>query len=440
MTPAATNKKVLTVNTSNTGFFSIKPGGPIAVCARDFGRRIQEKYRLAIISLLRRPRLTLRQMHNPVSVNRFIRFLLQNKWTHQIRLPSVKLHLTTILHPRPLSPVGQRPGVKIKSTCPPAQVWRSDGILGMLQMWLNQARLLSVGQKERSYGWPTSFDPIISKLSDFGALLDESHKKTKAFTDFRPLSLNFGRLDSGRSSGHRGIFNRVLQNFSGRLFGRPLNVIVPPPAMGSSDGHRKRLMPVVGSEPSIGSKRLSDEMFPKTIWGLMNRPIRTQTDFPATTIRGDRYNSGEDTQEQNTSRQLASLSHLALKPFSHWPDRLIDIAGREALRESARVTEKKPKPSPMFADKRTIHLTDKSGRERPVFSACKPVKITLAVSEKKAVADFNAEFQNIKRQLETLKPAEKMQPHIDIDIHQLSEKVYDEIGRKLRIERERRGL
>jgi TRAP-type uncharacterized transport system substrate-binding protein len=64
----------------------------------------------------------------------------------------------------------------------------------------------------------------------------------------------------------------------------------------------------------------------------------------------------------------------------------------------------------------------------------------LAVSEKKAVPDLKDEFQNLEQRVKKIKSAESNTTHNNIDIHHISERVYDEIERKLRIERERRGL
>lgn len=68
-----------------------------------------------------------------------------------------------------------------------------------------------------------------------------------------------------------------------------------------------------------------------------------------------------------------------------------------------------------------------------------PPDMKFAVPETPTSHEFCNEIKKIKAQTETLHPQESP-PVPEIDIHQLTNKVYEEIERKIRVERERRGL
>jgi hypothetical protein len=148
----------------------------------------------------------------------------------------------------------------------------------------------------------------------------------------------------------------------------------------------------------------------------------------------------QESEEKTLKRYFSILTHLTLQPFRPWPNRLIDKDGLNALRLSGSVAEERLEPPPAFIDKRTRHFVDDASRKNNEISQRMPPKMKLAVSEKKDAPDFKNEFQNLEQQLKKIKSSENISTHSNIDIHQISERVYDEIERKLRIERERRGL
>jgi hypothetical protein len=248
------------------------------------------------------------------------------------------------------------------------------------------------------------------------------------------------QLMPGQTSKRHSFLNRALQNINRQLFGRRSNDIDPQPVIGSSDGGLARLLPRIFKELSATFMAPFGGIFPKTHLRWMNRHICVQTDFPGTIINGDRYKYDEEIEEKILNRHLSTLSHLTLQPFRRWPNLLLETEERETLRSPGQSDEENLKVPAAFIDKRIRYLTDKSSRENNVFSMLRPPKMKLAVSERKAAPDLRGELQNIERRLKSIKPTESSPPQSNIDIHQISERVYDEIERKLRIERERRGL
>lgn len=434
MIPVKTDMELCVIKSFKAAISTMKPKALIAICAQNLGRAISEKYRLTIISRLQRPSLMLRHWANPIFLNRFIRLQQQNNFTNQIRLPSVELHLTTILKSRPLSSGVYRSNLRNKSTHASSATFQFANYTDilhpdfhsqsrpMLQMWLKQARSISALIKKRLSEWQPSMDQLIGHgLSALKALFADFPMHTAVPPEVGPASLYLGRPASDRTrikpdplifqpmSGlapkHSGFLNRVLQSAFATAFMVPHGKIFSKMHLMQWDGH-----------------------------------FCVNTGLPATTINGVRYNPDEEIEEKFLNRHFSILSHRTLEPLRHWPNRLIDTDELGVQRIPDLSDKKIPEAPPALTDKRIRHFTDNSSRENTMFSSLKPPKMKLAVSEKKAVPDFRGELQNIERRLKKIKPTESSPPQSNIDIHQISEKVYDEIERKLRIERERRGL
>jgi hypothetical protein len=167
---------------------------------------------------------------------------------------------------------------------------------------------------------------------------------------------------------------------------------------------------------------------------------RARNEIKESTTSGPQHLTDGELEKNIWNRHLSTLSHLAIRPFRRWPGLLLETDAHDALR-SPGGTDKESRIKWMgMADTRMLHFADAPSRKSGVSAQIIPPKMKLAGSEKKAMPDIRGELGKIERKLKNVRPVETAVPPTQIDIHQVSQRVYDEIERKLRIERERRGL
>ena len=353
---------------------------------QDFEKCITHKYEPTIMSRLQWPTLKLRHEANQFFFNCFIRLQQQNIFKNLIRFPSIRFHLTTRLNTKLYSHDEHRPNLRNTSAGDDTDSYRMPLYNNILHPDMHlQGPLRQVD----------SMWTIISP--EVGSASPDSGKPGSKHFSLRQEPLLFRRI-SGRTFKYPAFLNRAVQK-------EPRGGIIP-------DMHLRQ-----GDDYLFFNKSL-----------------------PGTIANMARFVPYQESKEKTLKRYFSILTHLILQPFRPWPNRLIDKDGLKALRLSGQIAEERLEPLPAFIDKRTRHFVDNASRKNNEISQRMPPKMKLAVSEKKDVPDFKNEFQNLEQQLKKINSAESSPTHSSIDIHQISERVYDEIERKLRIERERRGL
>jgi hypothetical protein len=399
------------------------PGVFVPVSVQDFEKCITHKYEPTVMSQLQRLSLKLQQDANPFFFNRFVRVLQKNMFKNLIRLASVRLHLTTVLHPKLFSSDDLRPDLRNKPTNAITESFKftdHNNILRpdscsqsqpMVQAWLRQTRSLFAQILKQLSEWQSLIPLFFGNLFSTSEVLNvkPSSQKEKYFSSTQLISQLMTRPVTYR----HGLVKRIMPNFKENFF---------------FNGTLSTSMESPGEIPQ------------KKFFNRINSPFHILVALPTTNLRNYQPESTEDIEEQYSTRHMSAISHLTLQPFRPWPNRLINKDGLKSLRLSGQVAEERLESPPAFIDKQTMQFVDNTSRKNKAFSPQTPPKMKLAVSEKKAVPDLKDEFQNLEQRVKKIKSAESNTTHNNIDIHHISERVYDEIERKLRIERERRGL
>jgi hypothetical protein len=424
-----------------------KPGAFVPVSVQDFEKYITHKYELTVMSWLQPLTLALRHGANPFFFNRFIRLLRQNMFKNLTRLSSVRLHLATILNSKFFSSDDGRPDLTNKPTNAVTESFKLIGYNNilhpdfrpqgqlLLQAWLGQTRSIFAQILKRLSDWQSRTTPFLHNFfSTSGALnAKPSSQKEKYFSSAQRIS----QLVTSPATCRHGLVKRMMPKFKENFFNRLLHHTGPYSAIDSSDDHHAPFFPISVNGPLNKSIESPGEVSQQKFFNRINCPFRVLVDFPTTTLRNYRPKRAEDIEGQNSIRHMSVISHLTLKPFRQWPDSLFDKEKLENTRLPGQVYEYRSKLPPALIDKRTRHFMDNASRQNNAFSLRTPPKMEMAVSEKKAVPDFKNQFQ---QQLKKIESAESSPAHGNIDIHHISERVYNEIERKLRIERERRGM
>lgn len=520
MNPCVIKKFKTAITSSTPGSFNLK-------CGLEFGSRITKKYQITAMNRSIRSRLTYRQRTKNF-YDRFIRLLLQNRFTNQIRLPAIGIHFTAIFHShqltseahqfndrsmllnsivpfwrlnrmpahffqpnyakpadfkrpdsanilhRPFLSLLQRllqmrlesdhpeiPQLKISSGHPPA--YGHAALLPVtkrnrfIETLLDEVPSISVLIKTRLSEWHAGIDAIINRgLISLKSNLAEYSQRFAPALQIKPASLNFrtsypGRFDirktplmslfgSGRMPQLSGFLNQLQQYLNRFLIVKRFHSDATQQSIWTSTEGLPWIPQAAAQGPPSASSAGAGGMHPTLRRNTMSRHVQVQPDFPASSGDGVRQDLSGAFEARNTTQILSKLRHLILQPFRHWPNRLTGSAGHQTFHPPREKDDNSLKAPAALTDKRIRYFVDASHRGNAYPPVFQPPKMKLAVPEKNAVPDLRGELQSVERQLKNLKPTDSRPPFKNLDIHHLTEKVYDEIERKLRIERERRGL